>query len=152
MVAAVSTQEVFAHTEALVEVWDVGANVAKGTLVKQTGSNRYGVTLTPSPGQTGTDDHIVGDWTIKRAKRAGVGNDKVAFATNAAAVATDGTWEFTGVTGVTASTAQGTPIYADAGLVLTTSNSSTTLVGYVNLPASYVRATGKTAIKLIGAN
>lgn len=146
----IANQEVFYHSDAKVEIWNVGANVAARTLVTQ--GSRFGVTLTNSPGQTGKDVIDIGPYEISQTKRVGVGNDSApTIGANAAGVAVDGTWEFPSITGVTTSTAQGTPIYINAG-VLTTTSSGGTLVGYVNYPSTYVRASGVAPVKLIGGN
>ncbi len=147
MAAAVATQEVFAHTDALVETWDVGADIAEGTLVKQ--GSRYGIVLTNSPGQTGKDTLTYGPYSISRTKVAGVGNDSAsAISANAAGVALDGTWEFGAITGVTTGTAQGTVIYADSTNALTTTATGNTQVGVVNYPATYVKAAAKAPVKI----
>lgn len=65
-----------------------------------------------------------------------------------ATVAYDGTFEFTGITGVTTSTANDTAIYITSGGVLTTTSTSNTLFGYVDLPTGYVQATGKAPVRI----
>lgn len=144
----VAIQEVFAHTDALVEIWDMGAESPAFTLIAKNG--RYGVSLTPTSDITGTDDIVWGPFTLSRAKQGGVGNDLATAidATQAAGVATDGTWEFDTITGVTTSTAQSTPIYITAGGVLTTSASGNTLIGETNYPATYTKAAGVAPIKI----
>lgn len=144
----VARQEVFAHTDALVEIWDMGAASPARTLIAKNG--RYGVSLTPTSDVAGTDSIEIGPITITRDKVGGVGNDKATAidATQAAGVAVDGTWEFDTITGVTTSTAQSTPIYITAGGVLTNSSSGNTKIGETNYPASYVKATGIAPIKI----
>lgn len=147
--ANIATQEVFAHTDALVEIWDIGAEAAARTLVKK--GDRFGVTLTNTSDISGNvGSKTYGRVTVSLAKQGGVGNSKAAAidATQAAGVAVDGTWEFEGITGVTTSTAQSTEIYiTDAG-ALTTTKDSNTFVGVVNYPATYTKAAGVAPVKI----
>lgn len=145
---AVATQEVFAHTDALVETWSLGAATPANTLVKQAGSDRYGVSLTNTVGVTPADSITIGETTISRPKRVGVGNDKAdAIGEFAAGVATDGTWEFP-VTGGLTTTPQGAVVYATAGGQPTLTATSNTRIGAVNYPATYVKAAGTLPVKI----
>ena len=65
-----------------------------------------------------------------------------------ATVAFDGTFEFTGITGVTTSTTNDTPIYITSGGLLTTTATSNTLFGYTDIPTSYTLATGKAPVRI----
>lgn len=67
---------------------------------------------------------------------------------DSASVAYDGTWEFTGVTGVTTSTGQDVAIYITTGGALTTTSTANTLFGYTDYPRDYVKATGRAAVRI----
>lgn len=151
---AVATNSVFSHTDALVEIWDAGAATPARTLLENNG--RYGITLTDTVGVTKPARTIYGSVQISGITQPGVGNDKAAaIGTYAVGVAVDGTWEFEGVTGADADTAQGTPVYVDptAGtLSVTDDGVDDVLLGYVNYPASYNRAATPTRLPIkIGA-
>lgn len=156
---AVATQEVFAHGKTT--LFDAGAATAAHTLVKLTGNDRFGVTLTNTASITGNvGSEVYGDVTVTIAKTGGVGNDKATAidSVDATVVALDGTWEFDGCasaadgTGTSsASAAQGAAVYYHAGTgKLTTSSISNNLVGYVAYPATYVKVAGTLPV-LIGA-
>lgn len=148
MAVAVATQEVFSHTDAIVEIWAVPAGTAKNSLVKQAGSDRYGVTLTRAPGGSEKDEIDLGPYTVARPKKVGVGNDKATAISNyAAGVALDGTWEFA-VAGGQLNTAQGVPVYIEADGDLTLTATDNTKVGVVNYPASYAKVAGTLPIKI----
>lgn len=150
----VATQEVFAHTDAQVETWNLGAATPENTLVKQPGSERFGVTLTDTTGVAKPDKVIYGNVKITGVTQPGVGNeDATAIGNFPAGVATDGTWEFedvvsTGTTPVPTSTAQGVVVYATAALALTLDSSGNTRVGVVNYPATYTKAAGTLPVKI----
>lgn len=146
---AIATQEVFAHTDSLVEIWDAGAETPARTLIMKNG--RPGVALTNTSDITGNvASKTFGRVTVALAKQGGVGNSKASAvdATQAVPVAVDGTWEFESITGVTTSTAQSTPIYVTSGGVLTNSSSGNTKVGEVNYPATYTKAAGVAPVKI----
>lgn len=144
---AVATQEVFQRTDALVETWDLGAATPARTLVTKGG--RYGVSLTDTVGVAKPDQTLYGNVKLTGITRPGFSNDKAtAIGTYAAGVATDGTWEFEGVTGATASTEQGTPVFATSAGALTMTASGNTRVGVVNYPATYEKAAGVLPIKI----
>lgn len=67
---------------------------------------------------------------------------------DSASVAFDGTWEFTGVTGITASTGQDVAVYITSGGALTTTATSNTLFGYTDYPRDYSKATGRAAVRI----
>jgi hypothetical protein len=144
---AVATQEVFLHTTALVETWDVGAATPERTLVESGG--RYGITKTDTVGVIKPDKTLYGNVKVTGYSRPGFSNDKATtIGTYAVGVAVDGTWEFTGITGVTTSTAQGTPIFVTSAGALTATASGNTRIGVVNYPATYTRAAGVAPIKI----
>ncbi|UOE45982.1 hypothetical protein [Agromyces larvae] len=154
--AHIATQEVFAHTDALVETWGIGAATRQNTLVKQAGSNRFGVTLTDTIGvaRPDLDKTLYGDVKITGVTQPGVGNDKAtAVGTYATGVATDGTWEFesivsTGTTPAPTTTAQGAVVYATGAGALTLEAASNTRVGVVNYPATYAKVAGTLPVKV----
>lgn len=146
---AVATQEVFSHShlDGESEIWTVPAGTEARTLVQE--GNRFGVTLTRAAGGTGKDEINLGPYTVSRPKPVGVGNEDVtAVASPAVGVSLHGTWGFEGITGVTATTTQGTPVYVTSAGALTTTESTNTLVGVVNYPASYIKAAGKAPVKI----
>lgn len=65
-------------------------------------------------------------------------------------LAQDGTWEFptAEITGVTASTAQGTKVYLTSARKLTATATDNTLYGTVDYPPTYNRARGFTPIRI----
>ncbi len=71
-------------------------------------------------------------------------------ASDSATVAYDGTFEFTGITGVTTSTGQDVAVYITSGNALTTTATSNTLYGYTDYPRDYVKATGKAPVRIVG--
>lgn len=144
---AVATQEVFAHTDAFVEIWDLGAPTPALTLVSKNG--RYGVSLTNTADIATERTKTLGPYEISAPTFAGVGNEEAtAVGDHAAGVAVDGTWQFTEIDGVTASTAQSTPIYITGAGALTTTEANNTKVGEVNFPATYAKAVGVAPVKI----
>jgi len=130
---------VFSDIESLREVWTVAAEVAAGTpLVNGT---KAGVALTDSGGRTRS--HAMGPYTTSGIPSGGVG-----LAALEVSVATTGTFEFTGVTGVTTGTAQGALIYITSAGALTTTASGNTLFGRVNYPKDYTKAAEKAPVKI----
>lgn len=69
---------------------------------------------------------------------------------DSATVAFDGTWEFTGIAGVTTSTAQDVAIYLTSGGALTTTSTSNTLYGYTDYPRGYTKAANKAPVRIGG--
>lgn len=134
-----ATNLVFSDIESLREIWPVGSEVASGTALLN--GTRAGVALTDSGGRTRSA--ISGAYTISGIPSGGVGLDALQVS-----VATTGTWEYTGITGVTSSTAQNTAIYITSGGALTTTSSGNTLWGRTNYPKGYVKATGKAPVKI----
>lgn len=85
-----------------------------------------------------------GNLTITEAANAkGSGN-----LANSASVAFDGTFEFTGITGVTTSTGQDVAVYITSGGALTTTATSNTLFGYTDYPRDYNKATGRAPVRI----
>lgn len=65
-----------------------------------------------------------------------------------ASIAFDGTWEFTGITGVTTSTANDVAIYITSAGALTNVATGNTLFGYTDYPPNYTKATGKAPVRI----
>lgn len=89
-----------------------------------------------------TKSETFGAFSITRPS-GGVGN-----LDDSATVAFDGTWEFTGITGVTTSTGQDVAIYITSGGALTTTATSNTLFGYTDYPRGYAKATGRAPVRI----
>ncbi|MFT4260348.1 hypothetical protein [Microbacterium sp.] len=144
---AVATQEVFAHTDALVEIWDAGAATPANTLLVKGG--RAGVTLTNTAGIATKRTKAVGPYDLSAPAFPGVGNDlATAVGTRATGVAVDGTWEFEGVAGATLATAQTADVYVTGAGALTLTAGTNTKVGVVNYPATYVKVAGTLPVKI----
>lgn len=143
MATPIATQEVFAHTEALCEVWTAISTVGSGAALMSANSQ-------PAVGMTGTGDYttseVVGPYTLSGIPAGGVG-----LVGKEISVAVDGTWEFP-VTGGLTSTAQNTIVYA---VVATGEITSLTLTatgnvafGKVNYPKDYVKVAGVLPVKV----
>jgi hypothetical protein len=65
-----------------------------------------------------------------------------------ATVAFDGTFEFSGIAGLTYPLANDTAIYITAGNTLSTTAAGNTLFGYVDNPTSYTGVAGKAAVRI----
>lgn len=65
-----------------------------------------------------------------------------------ATVAFDGTFEFSGITGVTTSTANDVAVYITSGGALTTTSTSNTLFGYTDYPTSYTKQAGVAPVRI----
>lgn len=142
MADVVATQEVFASTDSLRETWKVTAEVAQGTALVN--GTLAGVAYTPSGGMTGSK--TVGPYTI-----SGIPTGGASLKPLEVSVARDGSWMFP-VTGVTSSTANGTPVYAvvASSLVtgLTLTSSTNTLFGHVNQPAGQAPSSTAASVKI----
>lgn len=140
MAVAVATREVFAPIPGTAEIWDVDAEVAKGTAI--TNNGRSGVALGNSGGHTFS----------KTVQGITISGPDGAAGYNAlqVGVETTGTFEFDAITGVTASTETGTLVYIDSTGALTTTSTSNTLFGSVNYPQGYAKATALAPVKIGG--
>lgn len=156
MVIHIATQEVFAHTDAKVEIWGLVDAHAERSLVKQAGSERYGVTLTDTVGVVKPAKTIYGNVQVTGITQPGVGNEDVtSMGTHAVGVALDGTWEFEGIvsTGTTpapTTTPQGTVVYAepDGDLTLEDGGGANFRIGPVNYPGTYAKVAGTLPIQI----
>jgi hypothetical protein len=149
MAVVSATQEVFAHTDAITEIWTVPAGTPQRTVLRQVSSGRVGVTLTRAAGGSARQTIEVGPYQTSRPAPVGVGNEDVkSVAEHAVGVALDGTWEFTGIAGATTATPQGTPVYIEADGDLTLTEAGSTRAGVVNYPGLYTKAAGKLPVKI----
>lgn len=65
-----------------------------------------------------------------------------------ASIAFDGTWEFTGISGVTNATADDVAIYITSAGALTTTATGNTLFGYTDYTPNYTKAAGKAPVRI----
>lgn len=135
-----ATNLVYRYTGEKTRVWDLGATFAPGLPVKSA-SNEPGVTI------TGTGNYVKsytqGPFTISGIPAGGVGLDATE-----ATVATDGTWDFTGVTGAQTTTPNNTLVYITSGNALTLTAGSNVKYGVVDYPKDYVKVAGKLPVKI----
>lgn len=144
----VSTGEAFSSTDAKREVWDLttfeNAEVAVGTALINSG--RAGIAYVNSGGFTTSE--TLGGATTSGIPAGGVGLDALQVS-----VATDGSYEFA-VTGASASTPNGTPVYAvvASGKItsLTLTEGTNVLWGHVNNPQDYVASASAICVKIGG--
>lgn len=140
MADVVATQEVFASTDSLREVWPTPVEVASGTALLS--GTKSGVAYTNSGAHTGSK--TIGPLSF------GFPDGGAGLNALEVSVATDGTWMFP-VTGG-AGAAQGALVYAvvASGRItsLTTTATGNTLFGRVNLPADYVATAGAVPVKI----
>lgn len=133
-------REVFAPIPGTNEVWTVAGATAKGTALIQ--GTRAGVALGNSGESTFTT--AIGSSGISITGP----NGAAGYAALEVGAHTTGTFEFSSITGVTTSTAQGALVYITSGGDLTTTSTSNTFYGFVNYPKGYTKATGKAPIKI----
>lgn len=132
---------VFVYSKERTRERPVPANTQAGTPLLI--NTRPCVTITARGDATATTNFADGSSATRPV--GGAGN-----LANSATVAYDGTWEFTGITGVTTSTDSDVAVYITAGGALTTTATSNTLYGYTDYPRGYVKATGKAPIRIGG--
>lgn len=153
MADQISTGEAFSSSGERREIWPVTSEVAAGTALIN--GTRAGVAYTASGGYTRTDLNSANPATISGLPAGGIGLDPLQVT-----VATDGSYEFGGVTGATVALSvntgqNGTPVYAvvTTGKVTGFSLTATgnTLWGTINNPQDYVpSADGVACIKIGG--
>lgn len=137
-----ATNLVYRNADSQNRVEDLGATIAPGTpVISKAGLPAVAVTGSADYTKTAT----VGEVTVSGIPAGGVG-----LKGREVTLAFDGTWEFptANITGVTASTAQGTAIYITSGGTLTNSSSGNTAFGYVDVPPGYDRSRGFTPIRI----
>jgi hypothetical protein len=142
MADVVSTGEAFSSTDAQREIWDVATEVAVGTALVNYG--RAGVAYVPSGGVTITQK--VGPYTT-----SGIPAGGASLKPKRVTVATDGAYEFP-VTGASATTVNGTPVYAvvtnDRVTELTLTATGNVKFGVVDNPADYVGSATAICVKI----
>ncbi len=138
-----ATNLVYRNTDSKNRVEDLGATLPAGKAVLSKGGDPA-VTLTGSADYTITVP-VNGAGNLSGIPRGGVG-----LVGQEVTLAFDGTWEFptSSITGVTASTAQGTAVYLTSGGALTGTASGNTKYGEVDYPPAYDRTRGFTPIKI----
>lgn len=135
---------VYRNTDALNRVEVLAATYPSGKAVLSLGG-QPAVTLTASGDSTTTDTTSFPGLTI-----SGIPNGGVGLVGKEVTLAFDGTWEFlaSGITGITAASAQGTVVYITSGFVLTNSSSGNTRFGTVDFPPDYDKTRGYVPIKV----
>lgn len=138
-----ATNLVYRNTDSYNRVQDLGVTLAPGVAVISLDGK-------PAVTVTGSADYKVsapvnGAGTLSDIPRGGVG-----LIDQEVTLAFDGTWEFptAGITGVTASTANGTAIYRTTTGTLTATEGTNVPFGSVDVPPGYDRARGFTPIKI----
>lgn len=126
---------------------DLGLTLASGQPVL-TKSGRPAVTLTASGDYRVTRnlDDLYSDIDVT----VTYGRSGASLVGQEVTLAEDGTWEFptAEITGVTASTPQGTKVYLTAARKLTATDTGNTLYGEVDYPPTYNRSRGFTPIRI----
>lgn len=137
---------VYRNTDSLNRVEALAATHGPGEPVLSLGG-KPAVTITASGDHTTTDTTSFPPYTISGIPDGGVG-----LVGKQVTLAFDGTWEFaaSGITGVTAASAQGTVVYITSGGALTNSASGNTRYGTVDFPPDYDRTRGFVPIKIGG--
>lgn len=131
---------VYRNIDSKNRVEDLGATLAPGVPALSKASLPV-VTVTGSADYVRTETGF-GGVTISGIPAGGVGLEA-----QEVTLAFDGTWEFT-VTGATAASAQGLPVYITAARALTTTATSNTAYGYVDWPPHYDRTRGLTPVRI----
>ena len=136
-----ATNLVYRNTDSKNRVETLAATHAPGTPVLSLAS-KPAVTVTGSGDYT-TSEVFPGVGTLSGIPAGGVG-----LVGKQVTLAFDGTWEFTGITGITTATAQGTAVYITAGLALTGTSSGNTLFGYVDYPPDFDKTRGPVPVRI----
>lgn len=136
-----ATNLVYRNTDAKNRVEVLAATHAPGTPVLSL-SGAPAVTVTGSGDYTRSET-FPGVGTLSGIPAGGVGLEG-----KEVTLAFDGTWEFTGITGVTTAAAQGTKVYITAGLALTGTASGNTLFGTVDYPPEFDKTRGPVPVKI----
>lgn len=135
---------VYRNTDSQNRVETLGATYQAGVPVLSLGG-KPAVTVTASGDATTTDSTSFPPYTI-----SGIPNGGVGLTGKQVTLAFDGTWEFTGITGVTTSAAQGTVVYITSGGALTGTASGNTRFGTVDYPVDYDKTRGPVPVKIGG--
>lgn len=134
---------VYRNTDSKNRVQDLGVTLAPGAHVISK-DGKPAVTVTASADYV-RSEAIPGVGTLSGIPAGGVG-----LVAQEVTLAFDGTWEFptANISGVTASTANGTLVYRTSGGALTATSTSNTLFGSIDVPPGYDRTRGFTPIKI----
>ena len=138
-----ATNLVYRNTDAYNRVETLAATYASGVPVLSLGG-KPAVTVTASGDHT-RSEVIPGSGTL-----SGIADGGVGLVGKQVTLAFDGTWEFTGITGVTTSAAQGTVVYITSGGSLTGTASGNTRFGTVDYPVDYDKTRGPVPVKIGG--
>lgn len=141
-----ATNLVYRNTDAYNRVETLAATHQPGVPVLSLGG-KPAVTVTASGDATTTDSTSFPPYTI-----SGIPNGGVGLVGKQVTLAFDGTWEFlaSGITGVTAASAQGTVVYITSANALTGTASGNTRFGTVDFPPEYDKTRGYVPIKIGG--
>ena len=138
-----ATNLVYRNTDAYNRVETLAATYASGVPVLSLGG-KPAVTVTASGDHT-RSEVIPGYGTL-----SGIADGGVGLVGKQVTLAFDGTWEFTGITGVTTSATQGTVVYITSGGSLTGTASGNTRFGTVDYPVDYDKTRGPVPVKIGG--
>ena len=139
-----ATNLVYRNTDSQNRVETLAATYQAGVPVLSLGG-KPAVTVTASGDATISDTTSFPPYTI-----SGIPNGGVGLTGKQVTLAFDGTWEFTGITGVTTSAAQGTVVYITSGGSLTGTASGNTRFGTVDYPVDYDKTRGFVPVKIGG--
>ena len=138
---------VYKYTERQTRVRTLAASVVAGTPLLDPTDQRPAVALTNSGDVTKTitnaDIPMGGGVSSITYANGGVG-----LTGKETTLAYDGTWEFTGITGVGVNTANGVAVYITAGGALTTTDTGNTFYGRTDYPLDYVKATNVAPVRI----
>lgn len=139
-----ATNLVYRNTDSQNRVETLAATYQPGRPVLSL-AGEAAVTVTASGDATISDTTSFPPYTI-----SGIPNGGVGLVGKEVTLAFDGTWEFlaSGITGITAASAQGTVVYITSGNVLTNSSSGNTRFGTVDFPPDYDKTRGYVPIKV----
>ena len=104
----------------------------------------------PAVTVTGSGDYVKSEVIPGVGTLSGIAAGGVGLEGKEVTLAFDGTWEFptSGITGASASTANGTKVYITSANALTTTVGSNTFYGTVDRPKDYDNTRGFTPIKI----
>ena len=131
---------VYRNIDSKNRVEDLGKTIAPGVPVV----SKAGL---PAVAVTGSGDYTVSEAGFGGVTISGIPAGGVGLEGQQVTLAFDGTWEFT-VTGATPTTAQGTKVYITTAGALTTTATSNTEYGYVDVPVGYDRTRGLTPVRI----
>lgn len=142
-----ATNLVYRNTDSQNRTEDLGLTLASGQPVLTKGG-RPAVTLTASADYRVTQN--LDDYYSDIDVTVSFGRPGASLKGQEVTLAEDGTWEFptAGITGITASSAQGTKVYITSTRTLTSTASGNTFYGEVDVPPTYNRNRGFTPIRI----